>query len=92
VLFVDKTARVAWEVSEATGELVAVRLLDSRGEKVVATADRQIVDDRPEIVFQIYKPTRASAELRVVRLTKNRDIAEDLFDVPVPAGYGREGC
>jgi len=92
VLFVDKTARVAWEVSEATGELVAVRLLDSSGEKVVATADRQIVNDRPEIVFQIYKPTRASAELRVVRLTKNREIAEDLFDVPVPAGYGRERC
>jgi hypothetical protein len=92
VLFVDKSARVAWEVSEETGELLAARLLDSSGEKVVATADRRIVGDLPEIVFQIYKPARASAELRVVRLTKNREIADDLFDVPVPAGYGREGC
>ena len=92
VLFLDRAARLAWEVDEASGELAQVHVLDSAATAVTALARRQQENGGVVIVVDIHKPVHASAEMRVTKFTKNPEVSDELFEIPVPAGYAREGC
>lgn len=92
VLFVDRAARLAWEVDEASGELVQVHVLNSAGTSVTVLAKRERVHGAVAIIVDIHKPVRASAEMSVSKFSKNPEVSEELFEIPVPAGYERERC
>jgi len=92
VSFVDRAARLAWEVDEASGELVQVHVLDSTGTAVTALAKRERAHGAVAIIVDIHKPVRASAELSVSKFSKNPEVSDELFEIPVPAGYERERC
>jgi hypothetical protein len=89
VVFVDLMEQVAWEVDEGSGALRKAHFLDSRGATVTAVAVRE---EAGMIVVSVYKPVGATAEMRIVKLTKNPDVTDSTFDVAVPSGYEREGC
>lgn len=92
LLLVDREGSVAWEVASSSQELVGARLLTESGEEIVAQVDRVRTGDQISLSFKIYKPLKASAELQMVKFSINRDLADELFTVSVPAGYSREGC
>jgi hypothetical protein len=67
-------------------------VLDSAATAVTALARRQQENGGVVIVVDIHKPVHASAEMRVTKFTKNPEVSDELFEIPVPAGYAREGC
>jgi hypothetical protein len=89
VVFVDLVEQVAWEVDEGAGTLRKAHFLDSQGATVTAVAVRE---EAGMIVVSVYKPVGATAEMRIVKLIKNPDVADSTFDVAVPSVYEREGC
>lgn len=89
VVFVDLADQIAWEIDEDSGALRKAHFLDSKGATVTAVAVRE---EGGVIVVSVYKPVGATAEMRIVKLSKNPDVSDSTFDVAVPTGYEREGC
>jgi hypothetical protein len=92
VLLVDRVEQIAWEIDVATGDLQRAHFLSRSGESVTAVASREIRGADSFIVVSVHDPIKATAEMRVARLTKNQDVADATFFVAVPAGYEQEGC
>ena len=92
MLFVDSPEQLAWEVDAATGELYRIYFISPNGESVKAVASREIRGADSFVVVSVYDPLEATADMRIVRLTENPEVADDTFLVDVPAGYTRVGC
>jgi len=92
LLFVDRREQIAWEVDATTGELRKAHFLSHDGESVTAVASRELRGADSFVVVSVYDPVEATAEMRVVRLTKNSEVADTTFSVAVPSSYEREGC
>jgi hypothetical protein len=92
VVFLDLHEQIAWEVDEETGELRRAHFLDSEGATVSAFAERKVQEGSVLITVSVYRPVGATAEMRLVKLNKNSEVAQSTFQVAVPPGYEREGC
>jgi hypothetical protein len=88
----DTVAHRVWEVDEATGALVGVRILNATHDRVYASARREKAPQGDAITISVFKPVTASADMQIKKLTLNPVISEGLFDVRPPAGYERDAC
>lgn len=92
VIFLEQAAQIAWEVDAESLKLRSAYFLDQNKAKITAVAVRDERNGVPVIEVSVYKPVAAKVEMKLVKLNKNPEVAEELFVVAVPAGYGREGC
>jgi hypothetical protein len=88
----DPVQHHAWRVSEISGELLGVSLLDDRDSAVRAVAERASTDGQRSIRIKLYKPAHAEALMSVSRFNPKPNLTPELFEVSVPGDYQREGC
>lgn len=89
-IILDPIRHLSWTVSRMSSRLEDVAILDSGNEIVEARAS--IVSSRslyPAIAISVYKPTSASAELLVKKLTTRVEVPDRTFDIPIPPGFKR---
>lgn len=86
----DGASRIVWEVDQDSAAIIGAQMLHPSGENIEAQAEIRVGDGGlPLVLFSVYSPAAATAEMVVRKLTLNREIPDDLFKVAVPAGYSR---
>jgi hypothetical protein len=91
VMVRDRESRIVWEVSSSSNAIKSAHILNRSGERVEASVRVEIASNGLSTVdFSVFSPTTASAEMVVRKLTTNKDIPDELFNVAVPSGYSRQ--
>lgn len=87
----DGESRIVWEVLSGSNTIKSAHILNQSRQRVEALARIQMGDSGfPSVDFSVFSPATASAEMLVRKLTINKDIPDDLFNVAVPSGYSRQ--
>jgi hypothetical protein len=91
VMIRDRGSRIVWEVVSDSSAIKSAHILSQSGERVealVGIRDGEV--GFPTVDFSVFSPATASAEMIVRKLTINKEIPDDLFNVAVPSGYSRQ--
>ncbi|MFO0416372.1 MAG: hypothetical protein ACK5Y6_03700 [Pseudomonadota bacterium] len=88
----DPVRHHAWRVSERSGELLGVNLLDDKDSRIRVSAERVSLDGQRGIKITVYKPAHAEALMSVSRFNPKPNLTPELFEVSVPGDYQRESC
>ena len=91
VMIRDRKSRIVWEVAPDSSRIKSAHILSQSGERIealVGIRDGEV--GFPTVDFSVFSPATASAEMIVRKLTINKEISDDLFNVAVPSGYSRQ--
>jgi hypothetical protein len=89
-VILDPVDHLAWTVDGVSPRLETVAILDSSNEVIEARASiASSPSAYPTIGITVYAPTSASAHLLIKKMTPNPEVADRIFEVPIPSGYRR---
>jgi hypothetical protein len=92
ITLLDTVRHYAWRVSEQSGEVLGVSILDESNSATLAVAQRTVKAQQRVIEITLYKPAQAEAQMFVARFNAKPNISSELFEVAVPSGYTQDSC